>query len=87
MLFEATRDSQHAALYQSAAGEMLTVAVDDEAAQAELAGAFRRLEHDRVKSEFEELTASGVRNDRYQELSRRLAELKGAGSAAARPRA
>jgi DNA primase len=85
MLFEVTRDSQHAASYQDAAGEMLMVAVDDEAAKAELAGAFHKLEHDRVKSEFEQLTASGVQNDRYQEVKRRLAELKGAVSAPIRP--
>jgi hypothetical protein len=87
MLFEATRDSQYAGVYQEAAGEMLTGSNDDdeEAARADLAGAFNKLEHERVKHEFEQLTATGVRNERYQELSRRLNELKGAMHVGIRP--
>lgn len=84
MLFEATRESQYAGLYQDVAGETLAGPADGESAQADLAGAFKKLEHDRVKKEFEQLTADGVRNERYQELSRRLAELKGAAESGAR---
>jgi len=85
MLFEATRESRYAALYQDVAGQALAISGDDDATQADLAGVFIKLELERVQSEYQRLTASGVRNERYRELSRRLAELKGA--AAARPEA
>lgn len=82
MVFEATRESRYAALYQDVAGETLAGSEDPESAQAELAGAFLQLELLRVQSEYQLLTATGARNDaerkRFQELSRRLAELKGA---------
>jgi DNA primase len=87
MLVEATRDSRYADLYQSVAGQTLTVTGDDETARADLEGVFNKLEHDQVKIEFEKLNASGVRNERFQELSRRLAELKGASGGEARTRA
>jgi DNA primase len=86
MLVEATRDSRFAALYQDVAGQTLTVTGDDETARADLAGVFIKLELDRVLSEYKRLTASGIRDERYQELSRRLAELKGASGGEARPR-
>jgi len=85
MLVEATRDSRFAALYQEVAGQTLTVTGDDETARADLAGVFNKLELDRVLSEYKRLTASGIRDERYQELSRRLAELKGASGSDARP--
>jgi DNA primase len=85
MLFEATRDSQYAALYEDVAGESLAGLVEDEVALAELAGAFSKLELERVRNEYERLTAGGARNEndrkRVQELLRRLAELKGAAGA------
>ncbi len=86
MLVEATRDSRFAALYQDVAGQTLTVTGDDETARADLAGVFIKLELDRVLNEYKRLTASGIRDERYQELSRRLAELKGATGGEARPR-
>jgi len=86
MLVEATRDSRFAALYQDIAGQTLTVTGDDETARADLAGVFIKLELDRVLNEYKRLTASGIRDERYQELSRRLAELKGASGGEARPR-
>jgi len=86
MLIEATRESRFAALYQDIAGQTLTVTGDDETARADLAGVFIKLELDRVLNEYKRLTASGIRDERYQELSRRLAELKGASSGEARPR-
>jgi len=82
MVFEATRESRYAALYQEVAGETLAGPEDPESAHADLAGAFLRLELARVQSEYQLLTATGARSDaerkRFQELSRRLAELKGA---------
>jgi DNA primase len=91
MVFEATRDSQYAALYQEAAGETLSVAGDESSALADFTGAFNQLELLRIRSEYEQLTAGGVRGEaerrRIQELARRLAELKGAPAAGARPQA
>ena len=91
MLFEATRDSRYAALYQEAAGETLSVAGDENSALADFTGALNQLELLRIRSEYERLTAGGVPSDaerrRIQELSRRLAELKGAPGAGARPQA
>ena len=88
MLEEATRDSRYAALYRDLAGQTLAVPGDDETAAADLAGLFNKLELDHVQSEYQRLTASGVRDEHFQEISRRLAELKkGAVNAEARPRA
>ncbi len=88
MLFEATRESAHADLYQNIAAEMLTGSVSDESAKVELVDAFRKLEHDKVRAEFEQLNTAGARNEterqRIQELSRRLGELKGVGSPGSR---
>jgi DNA primase len=91
MVFEATRESQYAALYQEVAGEALAVADDEESTRADINGAFNQLELVSIRTEYERLTAGGVRNEserrRIQELSRRLAELKGAAGSAARPQA
>jgi len=66
------------------AGETLLAAGSDEAVQADLTGVFAQLELKRVQSEYARLSASGVRDEserlRFEELSRRLAELKGAGA-------
>jgi DNA primase len=87
MLEEATRDSRYSGLYRDLAGQALTMPTDDATAGADLAGVFNKLELDLVQSEYQRLTASGVRDERYQELSRRLAELKGASAGNTRPRA
>jgi DNA primase len=91
MVFEATRDSQYAVLYQEAAGEMLSVASDESSALEDFTGALNQLELLRIRSEYERLTAGGVRGEperlRIQELARRLAELKGAPVAGVRPQA
>ena len=91
MVFEATRDSQYAVLYQEAAGEMLSVASDESSALEDFTGALNQLELLRIRSEYERLTAGGVRGEperlRIQELARRLAELKGAPAAGVRPQA
>lgn len=80
MLFEATRESQYAALYQEAAGETLSVASDENSALADFTGAFNQLELLQVRGEFERLSAGGERSEverkRFQEVSRRLDELK-----------
>jgi DNA primase len=80
--FEATRDSEYAEIYAAVVGETLLAAGSDEAVRADLDGVFAQLELRRVQSEYARLSASGVRDEterlRFQELSRRLAELKGA---------
>jgi DNA primase len=85
-LFESTRDSQYAALYQEVAAHSLADAADDETAKAILSDVLLKLEGQQVKSEYERLTSKGAHNDaerqRIQELSRRMAELKGAGGGA-----
>jgi len=88
MLEEATRESRFAGLYRDLAGQTLTVPGDDETAAADLAGLFNKLELEHVQSEYQRLTASGVRDEHFQEISRRLAELKkGSVAAEVRPRA
>jgi len=81
MLLEATRESRYAELYREVAGEALAVAGDEDTAREDLKGLFDKLELERVQHEYRQLTASGVRDERYQQLSRRLAELKGAAAA------
>ena len=89
MLFEAARESRHAALYQEVATETLAVIEDEETVQADLKGVFSKLELGRVESELRRLNASNapseVERQRIRDLSRRQAELKGA--PASRPRA
>jgi DNA primase len=89
-LFEATRDSRYVKLYEDAAAESLAGAMEEEVALADLAGALSKLELERVRSEYERLTAGGARNDaerkRARELLRRLAELKGASGVGAQTR-
>jgi DNA primase len=78
-LYEATRDTQYADLYQEVAADAMAP-TDESAAQADINGAFNQLELLSVKSEFERLSAGGQRSDderqRFQEVSRRLDELK-----------
>jgi DNA primase len=88
MVFEATRESQYAALYQEVAGEALSVTDDEESARADFAGALNQIELARIRSEHERLTASGLRDEdkpRLRELNRRMAELKGSGGSPLRP--
>ncbi len=78
-LFEAVRGTQHADLYHEVAADAMAP-TDDGAALDDLKGAFNQLELLSVKSEFERLNASGQRSEverqRFQEVSRRLDELK-----------
>lgn len=80
MLFEATRESQYAGLYQEVAGETLSVVGDESSAMADFNGTFNQLELLRVRTEFERLSAGGERSEverkRFHEVSRRLDELK-----------
>ena len=88
MVFEATRESQYAALYQEVAGEALSVTDDEESARADFAGALNQIELARIRSEHERLTARGLRDEdkpRLRELNRRMAELKGSGGNPLRP--
>ena len=82
MLVEVTRESRYTGLYQDVAGKTLADGADDEMAKAMLADAFIQLEKQHVQSEYERLLAGGQRNEverqRFQAVSRRLAELKGA---------
>jgi len=88
-LFEATRDTPFAELYQEVAADSMTL-TDEPSAQADLDGALSQLELQRIRSEREQLSAGGLRNEgerrRFQELERRLAELKGAVGSGAQPR-
>ena len=83
--FEATRDSEHAELYATVAGETLHAGGGDEAAaRADLEGAFARLEEGRLRSELAHLSTrqmpTEAERSRFQEVRRRLAELGGGGA-------
>jgi hypothetical protein len=88
MVIEATRDSAHTTLFQQVAGEAMAGSDDLESAHADWRGAFVQLELARVQGEYQRLTAAGARSpaerERFYELSRRLAELKGAAGTSAR---
>ena len=79
-LIEATRESEHAELYVGAAASGLNDVADDEMGARELADALLKLERQRMESEFRRLSGSGQRTDverqRFQEVSKRLDELK-----------
>jgi DNA primase len=88
MVFEATRESQYAVLYQEVAGEALSVTDDEESARADFAGALNQIELVRIRSEHERLTASGLREEdkpRIRELNQRMAELKRSSASPLRP--
>ncbi|OGA21546.1 MAG: DNA primase [Betaproteobacteria bacterium RIFCSPLOWO2_02_FULL_67_26] len=78
-LFEATRDTQYANLYQEVAADVMAP-TDDASAKADLDGAFNQLELQCVKSEFKQLSDGGQRTEverqRFQEVKQRMAELQ-----------
>jgi DNA primase len=78
-LYEATRDTPYADLYQEVAADAMAP-TDEVSAQADMDGAFNQLELKSISSEFERLNTSGQRSDnerqRFLEVSRRLDELK-----------
>lgn len=80
-LFETFRDTPHADLYEAAAAEGLGETLTDETAAALLEGEFNLLELQRVQAEYEKLASSAhdtATRDRFAQVSKRLAELKGA---------
>lgn len=90
-LFEAARESQYAGDYETVAAEAMAAAGNEETIQADIAGAFAQLELRRVESEYARLSTKGARDEieraRFQEVSRRLAELKGAAAVSVHPQA
>ncbi len=86
-LLEATRESAHTDRYVQAAAEIMDVQQDDATAADVVDGIFRMLELRQVETEYKLLSAGGVRSDaeraRFEQVSRRLLELKGGGGRAA----
>jgi DNA primase len=89
VLFEAARNSPHAKEYEDVGGELLGEAGGDDEALADLNGLFLQLEVRRVEGEYLRLSTQGAKDEaerlRFQEISRRLAELKGSASVLVRP--
>jgi len=81
-LTEAVRGSSYASLYEEAARDALIGTVSDDTAAAELEGELLRLEKQHVEKEYQELSNRKLNTDaerqRFVDVSRRLAELKGA---------
>jgi DNA primase len=82
MMFEVTRESPHAGLYQDVAGEALVVEDDEETVQRDLKGIFEKLELGHVENEIKRLNSNSALNEAEKQLIRQLfkrqAELKGA---------
>jgi DNA primase len=81
-LTEAARGSLYAPLYDEAARDSLIGTMGDDNAVAELEDGLKRLELDHVKREYEALNNRKLNTEaerqRFVDVSRRLAELKGA---------
>jgi DNA primase len=88
-LLEATRESDHGDLFREVSARVMTDTIDDETARAMLVDALNQLERPRVESEYQRLLALGPRDEgerqRFNEVFRRLRELKGVGGSAATP--
>ena len=82
-LFEAMRGSPHAELYSEVASENMESPTNPEDLRTELEGVFVHLEEWSVQSEYEMLISkpekSEAERQRFQQLSRRLSELRGGG--------
>ncbi len=82
-LLEATRDSPHRELYSELVSENLDAPGPPEEFAAEFEGIFNQLEKRSVQAEYERLVAKSEKNEtelkRFEIVSRRMAELKGAG--------
>jgi hypothetical protein len=80
MVVEATRESPHGGLYEEVAARALNDPGDAETAGRVLADVLLKLERQRMESEFARLSSGGQRSEverqRFQEVSRRLDELK-----------
>ncbi len=80
-LFESLKDSPYSGQYEAAAADGLAEGVSDDTAQQLLEGEFTRLELQQVQAEYERLAKNkldGASRDRFMQVSKRLAELKGA---------
>ena len=88
-LFEAVRNSMYAKAYDEAGGQILAEAGNDDDVLADLKGAFLQLELKRVEEEYRQLSSKGISDEnerlRFQEVSRRLGELKGSANVPVRP--
>lgn len=84
-ILEATRLSKHFQLYEEAVADTLIDMGDEHAAGADLAGILTQLELRHVESEYRRLQAKGACDEaerqRFQQVSRRLNELKGGAAA------
>lgn len=84
-ILETTRLSQNFQLYEEAVADTLVDMGDELAADADLAGIFSQLELRHVESEYKRLSAKGacdeMERERFQQVSRRLNELKGGSTA------
>ena len=80
MVVEVTRDSPHNGLYEEVAARALSDSGDAGTARQVLGDVLLKLERQRMESEFARLSSGGQRSDverqRFQEVSRRLDELK-----------
>lgn len=83
-LFEAMRESPYAQIYAEIASENLATPGLPEEFRADFEGIFAHLEKRAVEAEYEQLLEKSVKTElerqRFDQLSRRLAELKGAGA-------
>ncbi len=79
-LLEATRDSDAAVEYQDAATAVLVEPPDGEHAEIIMNDIFRQIERQQIELEYRQLSGAGAHSDaereRFQQVSRRLAELK-----------
>ncbi|HWI15753.1 MAG TPA: DNA primase [Burkholderiales bacterium] len=79
-LFESTKESPYSAKYEAAAAEGLADALSEDIAKAELNLQLLVLERQRVEAEYERLLSGPLDEadrSRFQEVGKRLAELKG----------
>jgi DNA primase len=87
-LFEAVRNSTYAKVYEEAGGQILAETGNDDVL-ADLKGALLQLERKCVEEEYRRLSSKGISDEserlRFQEVSRRLGELKGSASVPVRP--
>jgi DNA primase len=80
-ILEATRLSKYYQLYEEAVADTLMGMDDEQTTDAVVGGIFAQLELRQVQGEYERLSAKGACDEterqRFQQVSRRLAELKG----------
>ena len=88
-ILESARQSKYYQLYEEAVADTLMGMDDEQTADAVVGGIFAQLELRQVQSEYERLSAKGVCDEterqRFQQVSRRLAELKGGAAVSTSP--